>query len=272
MNAIGVFDSGVGGLSVLRALRAELPLESFIYIGDNGHSPYGERDDAHVIGRAIAITHYLIEQHDIKALVVACNTATAAAIGLLRQRFDSLPIIGIEPALKPASKTSKTHRIGVIATAGTIGSEKFRGLLNSNAGSAEFVLQPCAGLATAIESNDSLTIDVLCKKYANEMGTFGTAPGQIDTLVLGCTHYPFASDALKRAIGSDVDLIDGGAPVAAHTRRLLEKLGRLENSDETTEARMPSIQYLSTGNAEMLRQAIQRWFGEDASVTELEQV
>ncbi len=224
---IGVFDSGVGGLSVLRALRAELPLEHFVYIADSGHAPYGERDDSHIIARSHAITRYLQAQHHIKALVVACNTATAAAIKLLRQDYPELPIVGIEPALKPACAQSHTKTVGVMATRGTLNSEKFRTLLATLHGQATFVLQPCDGLADAIERDDATKIVAACARYTGAMGTFGTKTGQIDTLVLGCTHYPFVADVLRRTTGANVTFIEGGAQVARQTRRLLQERGWL---------------------------------------------
>ena len=126
---IGVFDSGVGGLSVLQALRAELPLERFVYLADSGHAPYGERGDAYVAARTHAISDFLCAQHHIKALVVACNTATAAAIHEARARHPQLPLVGVEPALKPAVAATRTGRIGVMATRGTLASAKFAQLL-----------------------------------------------------------------------------------------------------------------------------------------------
>ena len=256
----------------MRALHTEMPNESFVYVGDSGHAPYGERDDGHIITRAIAITDYLIKQHDVKALVVACNTATAAAIGLLRERFEHLPIIGIEPALKPASIASITQKVGVLATAGTIGSEKFKTLLNSLAGSTEFVVQSCPGLATAIENNDIVKTGLLCNKYVAALGTFGNAEGEIDSLVLGCTHYPFATAAIQRATGPNVQFFDGGVSVAAHTRRVLEKLGQLETTGTTELHEVKPIKYMSTGKATLLQSAVLRWFGHDVTVTDLLQV
>ena len=146
---IGVFDSGVGGLSVLQALRAELPHERFVYLADSGNAPYGERGDAFVAERTHAITDYLLQRHSIKALVMACNTATAAAIHEARSRHPTLPVVGVEPALKPAVMASKTKRIGVIGTRGTLTSTKFAKLLASLHGQAEFIVQPCDGLAHA---------------------------------------------------------------------------------------------------------------------------
>ena len=191
---IGVFDSGVGGLSVLRALRAELPRERFVYLADSAHAPYGERGDAYVCARTHAIVDYLRARHPIKALVVACNTATAAGIHELRSRHADLPLVGLEPALKPALAVTRTGRVGVIGTRGTLASAKFAKLLASVAGQADFVVQPCDGLAHAIErsvaqlpgSDPSATeIRALCARYISAMGRFGSKAGNMDTLGLG---------------------------------------------------------------------------------------
>ncbi|MBA3937771.1 MAG: aspartate/glutamate racemase family protein [Planctomycetes bacterium] len=145
---IGVFDSGIGGLSILRALRAELPGEDFVYFSDAGHAPYGERDDAFVAQRSAGIARALVDGHGIKALVIACNTATAAAVQLLREAHGhALPVVGVEPALRPAASLTRTRRVAVFATRGTLASAKFRALHDSLAGHAEFLLQPCDGLA-----------------------------------------------------------------------------------------------------------------------------
>jgi glutamate racemase len=263
---IGVFDSGVGGLSVLRALRAELPLERFVYVADSGHAPYGERDDSHVLSRSHAITSYLVRQHSIKALVVACNTATAAGIGVLRQRHANLPIIGIEPALKPAAAASSTRVIGVMATRGTLNSEKFQALLASLHGQATFVLQPCDGLADAIEHDDAIKIEAACARYTKAMGTFGSNHGEMDMLVLGCTHYPFAEPVLRAQVGDGIVFWEGGMPVARQTRRLLDEAGQLRTvpATEDTAANLPL--FFTTGSAATLTAALQRWFHQDAKV------
>lgn len=258
-DAIGVFDSGVGGLSVLRALRAELPLEQFVYLADAGHAPYGERDDAHVIARSHAVTRYLVAHHRIKALVVACNTATAAAIRLLRQDYPGLPIVGIEPALKPAVLQSHTKHIGVMATRSTLNSEKFRALLESVHGQATFVLQPCDGLADAIERNDATKIVATCAYSTVAMGLFGTEPGEMDTLVLGCTHYPFAADTLRGLVGAQIAFLEGGAPVARQTRRLLAERDWLARPTVDAPEDRPAPIFATTGNPDTLRTAIARW-------------
>ena len=256
---IGVFDSGVGGLSVLLSLQAELPLERFVYVADNGHAPYGERDDAHVLSRSRAITDFLVKDHSIKALVVACNTATAAAIHALRATYPALPIVGIEPALKPATILSKTGVIGVMATRGTLNSEKFRKLLETCRGSDQFVLQPCDGLADAIERFDTVRIQALCQDYTRTMGHFGTASGEIDCLVLGCTHYAFVAKELAALVGNHIALLEGGVPVARQTRRLLEQAhSGMLNHDPLAIGQNSPIFY-STGNLSLLESAVRRW-------------
>ncbi len=269
MHPIGVFDSGVGGLSVLQALRAELPNEQFIYVADRGHAPYGERDDIHVIARSHAITRYLLRQHGIKALVVACNTATAAAIGQLRQAYADLPIIGIEPALKPAAARSKTGVIGVMATRGTLNSGKFLKLLESLHGQATFVLQPCDGLADAIEQTDAIKTRALCAHYTGAMGRFGSHFGEMDTLVLGCTHYPFVSDELKALVGKDIAFLEGGAPVARQTRRVLSERGQLANDSASSEAGLRQLRMYTTGAANPLQDAAQKWLDLEIAVQPL---
>ena len=267
MNApIGVFDSGIGGLSVLKALRATMPHEDFIYLADNGHAPYGERDAAQVLARSRAVTQYLLDQN-IKALVVACNTATAAAIDLLRTEHPHLPIIGVEPALKPAVALSKTGRIGVMATRSTLASARFQALLAAQAGVAEFVLQPCDGLADAIERgasmDDATEIIASCARNTGAMGLFGTQPGHIDTLVLGCTHYPFVSDHLQALVGADVILVENGEAVARQTQRLLRAATGSMSPVVTGQGR---VRLLTTGDAQTLKAAAGHWLALRESV------
>lgn len=250
---IGVFDSGVGGLSILRALRAELPAEDFVYFADTAHAPYGERGDDYVTERSRAIFRRLVEEHAIKLMVIACNTATAAAIHLLRGEHPDLPLVGVEPALKPAVTRSRTGRIGVLATRGTLSSAKFRALHESLEHQAEFVLQPCDGLAAAIEADDAAQIDALCARYTQAIGEFGPAAGQIDTLVLGCTHYPFAQAQLLAHVGPGVQLIETGEPVARQARRLL--------ADQLKSAGQGRVDLLTTGSREALQAAASRWLG-----------
>ena len=259
---IGVFDSGVGGLSVLRALLAAMPHERFVYLADSANAPYGERGDAYVAARTHAITQHLCAQHGIKALVVACNTATTAAIHHIRAENPDLPLVGVEPAIKPAVAISRTGRIGVIGTRGTVTSAKFQTLLASVQPHADFVVQPCDGLAAAIEASAlhpegeyATKTRALCEEYTRAMGPFGLNAGDIDTLVLGCTHYVFATSSLRKLLGDAVQFIDTGAPVARQTRRLLTAGGQLSATGNG------EVQLLSTGPAHTLHAAAARWLG-----------
>ena len=263
---IGVFDSGIGGLSVLQALQAALPHEHFVYLADNAHAPYGEKTDLYVRQRTHAIAQHLIRQHGIKALVVACNTATAAAIHELRVQHPQLPLVGVEPALKPAAQITRTGRVGVMATRGTVDSEKFARLLGSLKGQAQFEVCACNGLALAIEQTtlpshqDSAAANVsrLLHTYTQAMGPFGQGEGEIDTLVLGCTHYVFAQDELQQLVGPNVQLVSTGEPVARQTLRLLEsaQLLRLAPAPRPLGAR---IELFTTGDLPGLKSAAQRW-------------
>ncbi|MDT8991236.1 glutamate racemase [Curvibacter sp. APW13] len=254
---IGVFDSGVGGLSVLRALWSELPEEDFVYVADAGHAPYGEKDDLAVLMRAQALTHELRYRYGIKALVVACNTATAAAIAELRASHPDLPIVGIEPAVKPAMAQTRTGGVGVLATRGTLQSEKFRTLLQSLSATAAPKLQACDGLADAIERNDAMKIEALCTEYTRAIGPFGQNFGDCDTVVLGCTHYPFALDTLQRLCGPTVLFVEGGTPVAKRTAQVLAT-HCLRHPDTN---RLGQTEFVTTGDKQALAAALQRWLG-----------
>jgi glutamate racemase len=251
-------------LSVLLALQRELPLERFVYVSDAGHAPYGEKDDHVVLERSRAITRYLREHHHIKALVVACNTATAAAIATLRASHPGLPIVGIEPAVKPAIATSKTGNVAVMATRGTLASQKFKALMGALPHTGHVILQPCDGLADAIERNDARKIEALCADYTRAIGEFGTNPGQFDTLVLGCTHYPFVQSVLRSFTGSAVVFLEGGVPVAKQTRKLLAASELLAFGSA-----LGDIEFLTTGSLVSMQQAIARWLGSTKPVQEL---
>lgn len=251
---IGVFDSGIGGLSVLQALRAELQQEDYVYVADSAYAPYGERDAALVRERALHLTQGLLETHRIKALVVACNTATAVAIAELRERHPLLPIVGVEPALKPAAALSQTHRVGVLATRATLASAKYLALQSRLQDQAEFVAVPCDGLAAAIEAHDSDETQRLCQRYLAALGPLGTGTGQIDTVVLGCTHYPFASKVFKQGEGCELFWLESGASVARQTRRLLQAAGLLNSGGGSLLAQ-------ATGAAAPLHAALARWCG-----------
>ena len=268
---IGVFDSGVGGLSVLQALRHELPHERFIYLADSGNAPYGdEKGEAFVQERTLAIARWLLQRHDIKALVVACNTATAAAVERLRASLPDLPAIGVEPALKPAAARSQTHHVGVLATRGTVGSARFERLREQHSAHTRFAVQACDGLARAIEQSteeplpaleSAAKIRALCAQYTGALGPFGLKTGDIDTLVLGCTHYVFAKDALRELVGPDVLILDTGAAVARQTRRILTQAAALapEQAADGEPAAPGRISLYTTGQLGALQAAAVRW-------------
>ncbi|PAU85673.1 glutamate racemase [Pseudomonas sp. WN033] len=214
---VGVFDSGVGGLSVLAEIRRLLPNESLLYVADSGHVPYGEKTPEQIRARSQAIAGFLLEQ-GAKALVLACNTATVAAINDLRGLYD-LPIIGMEPAVKPAALATRNGVVGVLATTGTLQSAKFAALLDRFAQSVKVVTQPCPGLVECIERGEleGPAVEALLRRYTEPLQAAGC-----DTLILGCTHYPFVRPALQRLLPASVRLIDTGAAVA---RQLQVRLG-----------------------------------------------
>lgn len=213
---VGVFDSGLGGLSVLKALRAHLPAAELLYVADSGHAPYGERDDAFIQARSQHISDFLVHQ-GVDAIVVACNTATAAAIHRLRLRCGDLPVIGVEPGVKPAVAHSTGKRVGVLATPGTLGSLKFRHLVEQHAHGADLVLQPCPGLAKEIESGllDTPALRQMVARFCAPL-----REAQVDTVVLGCTHYPFVAPLIQAELGQDVHILDTAEAVAQQTLRV----------------------------------------------------
>ncbi|WP_028605162.1 glutamate racemase [Ottowia thiooxydans] len=267
---IGVFDSGIGGISVLRALLAALPEERFVYAGDSAHAPYGERGDEYVTARSQAVLEGMRRTHGIKAYVIACNTATAAAGRVLRDQHTDLPIIGIEPALKPGALATRTGRVAVLATHGTLSSEKFRVLRERLSGPVEFIPHACTGLASAIEKEASSGIqthtDALLDQHLSALGPLGTEPGQIDTVVLGCTHYPLIVSRIQQRTGPTVQLIDPGEAVARHTRDLLAAHGLLA----TTQAPSLSLELLDSGDGQALSAAASRWLDGVASLTKVQ--
>ena len=225
---IGVFDSGVGGLSVLRHIRMMLPDARLIYVADSAHVPYGDKTAHYIEQRAIALTRFLIGQ-GAKAIVVACNTATAAAAQTLRREFN-LPVIGMEPAVKPAVSASKSGVVGVLATVGTLKSARFAALLERHAKDIEIITQGCHGLVEQVESGDleGQKTRELVERYTGPLLLRGA-----DTLILGCTHYPFLAPLIKKVVG-DIALIDTGEAVARQLqRRLLAELPDTQPGDGT---------------------------------------
>lgn len=217
---IGVFDSGLGGLSVLQAIRQQLPKADCIYVADSGHAPYGERDEPFIRDRSASIVNFLLAQ-GTHMVVVACNTATAAAIAEIRLRWPHLPIVGIEPGVKPAVLQSTNKRVGVLATPATLKSQKFQHLVNSHGDGAQLTLQPCPGLAREIEHGalDTPALRALVTEFCTPL-----ADADVDTVVLGCTHYPLIRPLLQAALGPHVRLIDTANAVAQQTARLAIQL------------------------------------------------
>lgn len=229
MTTIGVFDSGVGGLSVLRHIRRIMPDERLIYVADSAHVPYGDKTAHYIEQRAIALTRFLIG-HGAKAIVVACNTATAAAAATLRREFN-LPVIGMEPAVKPAALATRSGVVGVLATAGTLKSARFAALLERHAQDIEIITQGCPGLVEQVESGDleGQKTRELVERYTEPLLLRGA-----DTLILGCTHYPFLAPLIREVVGNNIVLIDTGEAVARQLqRRLLAELPDAQTGDGT---------------------------------------
>lgn len=261
---IGVFDSGLGGLSVLKALRTHLPAAELLYVADSGHAPYGERDDAFIQARSQHIADFLVHQ-GVDAIVVACNTATAAAIHRLRLRCGDLPVIGVEPGVKPAVAQSTGKRVGVLATPGTLGSLKFRHLVEQHGHGAHLVLQPCPGLAREIESGllDTPALREMVARFCTPL-----REAQVDTVVLGCTHYPFVAPLIQAELGQDVLILDTAEAVAQQTLRVTV-------ARHTPSARPPQagqIRLWSSADPRHLQRVAHAWLGVDAPTQALPEV
>lgn len=252
---IGVFDSGVGGLSVLKALHQQLPHNDLLYVADSAHAPYGERSDEFIIERTHRVASHLLSQ-GTSLLVLACNTATAVAAASLRERWPDLPIVAVEPGIKPAVAISRNRRIGVMATPVTLGSDKFRRLAQAHGVGIEVHLQPCPGLAGQIEQGDANApaLLALIEKFAAPLRQAG-----VDTVVLGCTHYPFVVEQIQAALGTEIRLIDTADAVARHVAR---RLG--EAASGASEGR---VRLQTTGDATRLAQIARRWLSFHCSVT-----
>ena len=256
---VGIFDSGVGGLSVLRAIRHELPAEDLLYVADSGCAPYGERSAAFVVERAITITDFLVRQ-GAKATVVACNTATGAAVESLRTRF-TIPIVAIEPAAKPAAARTRSRVVGVLATTGTLSSPNVGKLLASYGADVNFIIQPCPGLADRVEKGDLVSRQTrdLLHKYVEPIVAKGA-----DILVLGCTHYPFLRPLIEEIAGPGVDVIDPSGAVARELHRRLDASRLLRPSGATGRE-----QFWTTGQVVEVEPVVRQLWGHDVVVSAL---
>ena len=258
---IGVMDSGVGGLSVLQHIHRLLPHEHLSYVADSQYAPYGSLSSEEITERCFAITDFLIAQ-EVKALVVACNTATAASIQLMRAKY-SLPIIGMEPAVKPAALASKNGIIGVLATVGTLKSAQFAALLANYGKDIQVHTQGCVGLVECIERGEINTANTkaLLTQYCEPLLDAGA-----DTIVLGCTHYPFVRELIQEIVGDDVAVIDTGAAVAKHLQTTLESQQLLVSSKAE-----PNITIWTNNVAQGKDDVIQRlWGNENVNIKFLE--
>lgn len=256
--AIGVFDSGIGGLTILRAIREALPQENLVYVADTAYLPYGDKSPDFVRARATAIAGFLLER-GTKAIVVACNTATAAAIDLLRDRF-ALPFIGVEPAVKPAVAATRSGVIGVLATPATLDSARFHALLSRFAGRVRVQVAPCAGLAEHIERGDldDGQTEMLLRRFVEPLLDQGA-----DTIVLGCTHYPLVAHIVQRIAGPGVTVIENGTAVARELSRQLLARNLLKTAGAGGAA------FWSSGPAASAEHLLGRLWGSRARVTAL---
>lgn len=225
---IGVIDSGVGGISVLKELIKLMPNENFLYFGDNKNAPYGTKS-ADVVRQLMAENAQCLIQNGVKAIVIACNTATGAAAKDLREKYSKIPIIGIEPAIKPSARYKEHSNVLVMATPLTLEQDKFLDLMDRFSDSANIIPLPCPGLMELVEAGEisgekiDSYLDDLFKPFLDK---------KIDSVVLGCTHYPHIKDAVLKALGNDVMIFDGGEGTARETKRRLKEKNLLNNSDK----------------------------------------
>jgi glutamate racemase len=263
MNAIkpiGVFDSGIGGLTVWLELKRQLPAESLVYLADSAFAPYGTRSREYIIDRSKKITRFLLD-HGAKLIVVACNTATGAAISVLRKEFP-VPFIGVEPAVKPAALESRSGHIGVLATEQTFRGEHFNRTKGLYGRSVKIHVRAGNGLVELIERGSALSDESrkLLEKYLNPMVWKG-----IDQLVLGCTHYPFLIPVIREILPPGVQIIDPSPAVARQTRKVLE-----ENDILSTDNNIPGYLFYSSGDTQHLGNTVNLLTGQNPKVLQFD--
>lgn len=261
MASIGVFDSGVGGLSILDEALQQLPNHDYIYFADSANAPYGNKSAQWIASRSLQICSYLAEK-GCDAIVVACNTATAEAIASIRSQLD-IPIIGVEPGIKPAAMQTQNGVVGVLATEATLKSDKFNALLATLPDDCEFIKQAGAGLVPLIEAGqiDSPEMQSLLRNHLSPMQERG-----VDTLVLGCTHYPFLKKIIREIVGDSLTLIDTSDAVVRQLARQLDQRGIVALSKNHPSA----LRLLSTGNADTLQAMAKRLLRSDLSKHRIE--
>lgn len=250
---IGIFDSGIGGLSVYRAIRQILPAQPVIYFADQQHVPYGSRPLEEVRHFSEAITHFLI-QHGAALIVVACNTASAAALHYLRATFPTIPFVGMEPAVKPAAETTRSGKVGVLATPATFQGALYASVVERFATGVKLLTNTCNGLVQEIEAG---RLDDDPARRILQSALVPMLREGIDTVVLGCTHYPFVIPLIEEICGPGVRVIDPAPAVARQTRRLLELHNLLAEGEQAAE-----VHFYTSGDANTLRQQVARLLGE----------
>lgn len=260
-SSIGIFDSGVGGLSVLRAIRAQMPEESVIYFGDQGHIPYGPRPMEQIRSFSEAITGFLLDQGS-KMIVVACNTASAAALTYLREQFPEVSFVGMEPAVKPAAEHTKTGKVGVLATPATFQGALYASVVERFANGVEVLQDTCPGLVQQIEQGNLDGEET--RRILNE-ALLPMLEQNIDTVVLGCTHYPFVIPLIQQIVGENVRVIDPAPAVARQVRRVLDMKELKKESDGRGEVKL-----YTSGDHEQLKSLLPVLLGEDGEVKEVE--
>jgi len=258
---IGVFDSGVGGISVLRAIREELPNEAIIYFGDQGHIPYGSRPMQQIRTFCEAITKFLLER-DAKILVVACNTASAAALKYLLENFPAVPFVGMEPAVKPAAEHTHTGKVGVLATPATFQGALYTSVVERFANGVELFQSTCPGLVQQIEMGN---LEGEETRQILENALLPMIEERIDTVVLGCTHYPFVIPMIQQIVGAGVRVIDPAPAVAKQIERLLEARDTRNRSGSKGE-----IKFYTSGDPGVLKSRLPILLGETAKVERVE--
>lgn len=258
--AVGVFDSGVGGLSVLRAIRGLIPSQPLLYFGDQAHVPYGPRSLEEVRTFSEEITRFLLRR-GAKLIVVACNTASAAALQHLRQVFPDVPFVGMEPAVKPAAERSQTHRVGVLATPATFQGALYASVVERFASGTTLFQDACPGLVQEIEAG---RLDGSKTRRILEMALRPMLENNIDTVVLGCTHYPFVIPLIQEITGPSVQVIDPAPAIARQTQRLLEKHDWLSRGK-----RKSRLSFFTSGSPETFTALLPMLMGENAPVAHI---
>ena len=252
-NPIGIFDSGVGGLSVLREIRVQMPNENIIYFGDQAHVPYGARSMEQIQNFSEGITKFLLK-YNSKIIVVACNTASAAALKYLRETFPDVQFVGMEPAIKPAAEKTQTKKVGVLATPATFQGALYASVVERFASDVEIFQNTCSGLVNQIEAGE---LDSDKTKKILEDALLPMLEKNIDTVVLGCTHYPFVIPLIEKIVGENVRVIDPAPAVAKQTEHLLESKSLRNQSDEKG-----NVQFFTSGDLTSVEIVITKLFNE----------